>query len=139
MFGIKIPRTIHEAYIFDQEHKNNKWAEAVKTEVNRMGEHHLFKKLYQRILYHFAFEENFDTSNNQLYKTEKHNWDELYPGAHEEIPKDLPEVLGNPVEISTYFDAGFANDLQKSKIRERYNHISESNTSQMVLETTKHD
>ena len=45
MFGIKIPRTIHEAYTFDKEHKNNKWTEAIKTEVNRMGEHRVFKKL----------------------------------------------------------------------------------------------
>ena len=40
-------------------------------------------------------------SNNQLYKTEKHNWEELYPGAHEEIPKDLPEVLWKYLHIST--------------------------------------
>ena len=36
MFGIKIPRTIHEAYTFDKENKNNKWTEAIKTEVNQM-------------------------------------------------------------------------------------------------------
>ena len=95
MFGIKTPRTIHEAYTFDKENKNNKWTEAVKTEVNRMGEHRVFKKLYLQDTYHVIFEVNFDTSNNQLYKTEQHNWEELYPGAHEEIPKDLPEVLGN--------------------------------------------
>ena len=69
MFGIKIPRTIHEAYTFDKENKNKKWTEAIKTEVNQMGEHHILKKLpmrnvpdseYQQIPYHFVFDVKFD-------------------------------------------------------------------------------
>ena len=30
-------------------------------------------------------------------------------------PVDLPEVLGNPVEMSTYFNAGFANNLHNRR------------------------
>ena len=41
----------------------------------------------------------------------KHNWSEFYPGAKEELPKNMPEPKGKSVAISTIFDASHASDL----------------------------
>ena len=58
-----------KAYIFDKENKKNKWTEAIKPEVNQMGEHRVFKKLpmgnvpddeCQQIPYHFVFDVRFE-------------------------------------------------------------------------------
>jgi hypothetical protein len=42
----------------------------------------------------------------------KHNWSELYPGAKEELPPDMPEPKGKPIQITTYFDSDHAHDIQ---------------------------
>jgi hypothetical protein len=34
-----------------------------------------------------------------------------YPGAHEEIPSDMPRPLGKPVKTTSYFDANLYHDL----------------------------
>jgi hypothetical protein len=39
------------------------------------------------------------------------HWEEFYPGAKEPIPPDMPEPLGNPVEVSAYVDANHAGNL----------------------------
>ena len=38
-------------------------------------------------------------------------WTEMYPGAQEEIPHDLPEPKMKEIEISTYFDASLGCDM----------------------------
>ena len=59
----------------------------------------------------------FDTrpTYNNTYDNQKNNWHQLYPGATVELPPDLPKPFGKPVDISTYFDAGFANDLKNRR------------------------
>ena len=42
----------------------------------------------------------------------KQNWKELYPDAVEELPADMPEPKGEPVIITTNFDADHAHDLE---------------------------
>ena len=42
-FGIKIPRNIKEALLFDKESKNNKWIEAVNKEMNALKKLKCFK------------------------------------------------------------------------------------------------
>jgi hypothetical protein len=42
----------------------------------------------------------------------KYNWDySIYAGAKELIPEDVPEPLGNPVQLITYVDANLYHDL----------------------------
>jgi hypothetical protein len=38
-------------------------------------------------------------------------WERYYPGAKELIPDDLPDALGNPVQVTFFVDAAFATDL----------------------------
>ena len=38
-------------------------------------------------------------------------WTDMYPGAFEEIPEDLPEPLMKPVTINTFFDALLGCDM----------------------------
>ena len=40
-----------------------------------------------------------------------HNWRELYPGACEELPPDMPVPLMKPIDITVYVDADHASDL----------------------------
>ena len=58
-----------ENMLIEYGNKINNWTEEIKTEVNQMGEHRVFKKLpmgnvpddeYQRIPYHFVFDVKFD-------------------------------------------------------------------------------
>ena len=44
-------------------------------------------------------------------KIESHNWKEFYPNAREEFPPNMPKPSGKHVNILTYVDASFANDL----------------------------
>ena len=39
------------------------------------------------------------------------NWKEQYPGATEELPKDMPTPKGKEVKITVYVDADHAHDL----------------------------
>ena len=54
-------------------------------------------------------------TENHNYEENKQNWKELYPGTTEEIPNNMPTPLGKSVEISTYVDASFANDLKNRR------------------------
>ena len=38
------------------------------------------------------------------------NWNEQYPGATEELPKDMPTPKGKEVKITIYVDADHALD-----------------------------
>ncbi len=38
-------------------------------------------------------------------------WGELYPDAKEELPPDMPVPKGNPVQVTTSYDANHAHDL----------------------------
>ena len=44
------------------------------------------------------------------YKFAEHEWEGAYPGAHEEIDKELPEPKGKPVVLSMFVDADHARD-----------------------------
>ena len=52
----------------------------------------------------------FDTTEPDLSKYSKvsHNWTELYPGAKEELPDDIPLPKMKPITILAYFDASHA-------------------------------
>jgi hypothetical protein len=55
-----------------------------------------------------------DTSypDYSVYPIEDHsNWMKFYPGASEEIPKDLPPEKGPRVRMTVYVDADHAHDL----------------------------
>ena len=54
-----------------------------------------------------------DTSEKQVQEVEdiEVNWNEQYPGATEELPKDMPIPNGKEVKITTYVDADHAHDL----------------------------
>ena len=54
-----------------------------------------------------------DTSEKQVQGVEdvEVNWNEQYPGATEELPKDMPMPKGKEVKITTYVDADHAHDL----------------------------
>ena len=41
----------------------------------------------------------------------EYNWNEFYPDAEEEIPKDMPEPTGKKVKITVYVDADHAHDV----------------------------
>ena len=43
------------------------------------------------------------------------DWERYYPGAKELIPENMPDALGNPVEISFFADTAFATDLVTRK------------------------
>ena len=44
------------------------------------------------------------------YTIAEMNWEEQYPGAHEELPPDMPKAKGNTVSITTFVDADHAGD-----------------------------
>ena len=52
----------------------------------------------------------FDTSTPDLspYPKANHNWNELYPGASEELPTDMPVPKMKAITILAYFDASHA-------------------------------
>lgn len=52
----------------------------------------------------------FDTTEPDISKYSKisHNWTELYPGAKEELPDDMPLPKMKPITILAYFDASHA-------------------------------
>ena len=52
----------------------------------------------------------FDTSEPDMTKYPKatHHWTELYPGATEELPPDMPVPKMKPITILAYFDASHA-------------------------------
>ena len=39
------------------------------------------------------------------------NWEKIYGDVDEEIPKNLPQARGNPVQVSMFTDAAHAGDL----------------------------
>ena len=41
-----------------------------------------------------------------------YDWERLYPGAHEELPPDMPTPKGKPVRITTFVDADHAHDTE---------------------------
>jgi hypothetical protein len=45
------------------------------------------------------------------YEVEKHDWEEFYPGASEELPPDMPEPKGKSIRITVFKDADHAHDL----------------------------
>ena len=53
-----------------------------------------------------------DLEERTMVMTEevKGNWDEHYPRAREELPKDLPTPKGKKIIHSTYVDADHARD-----------------------------
>lgn len=56
---------------------------------------------------------NIDISTDQEKDSPEHRAKlmlELYPDAVEDIPPDMPEALGNPVEINTFVDSDHAGD-----------------------------
>lgn len=42
------------------------------------------------------------------YDVEEYDWDEFYPDAKEELPPNMPEPWGKPVQITSYKDADHA-------------------------------
>ena len=52
----------------------------------------------------------FDTRQVNLdkFKSVDHNWNELYPGAREELPENMPKPKMRPVSLLAYFDASHA-------------------------------
>ena len=54
-----------------------------------------------------------ETSERQVQglKNAKVNWDEQYPGAIEELPRDMPTPKGKGVKITIYVDVDHAHDL----------------------------
>ena len=52
----------------------------------------------------------FDTRDPDIsqYRRVQHNWTELYPGAKEELPPDLPIPKMKPITILAHFDASHA-------------------------------
>ena len=64
MFGIRVPRTSHEARILDEKNGNTKWRDAEKMELVQLDDYNTFNKLgksvkppdgYQRIRVHFVY------------------------------------------------------------------------------------
>ena len=41
----------------------------------------------------------------------KHDWDNMYPDASEDLPDTCPDPLGRPVQIGVFVDAAHADDL----------------------------
>ena len=63
-FGVRVPRTAKEAYTLDAANGNNKWGQAIETELQSMYDYEVFEDLgansrpppdYQRIPVHFVF------------------------------------------------------------------------------------
>ena len=52
----------------------------------------------------------FDASYPNNVEEKLPDWTEFYKYAKEEIPKDIPEPLGNPVEMTAYMDSNHAGD-----------------------------
>ena len=55
----------------------------------------------------------FDTNEPDLssFNRVKHNWNELYPGAKEELPDNMPVSKMKPITILAHFDASHASCL----------------------------
>jgi len=53
-----------------------------------------------------------DVQERTISQTEdiKVNWEEQYPGAHEELPSNMPKPKGKPVNLVIYADADHAHD-----------------------------
>jgi hypothetical protein len=49
--------------------------------------------------------------NMEQFDFKTFEWERYYPGAKELIPDDLPDALGNPVQVTFFVDAAFATDL----------------------------
>ena len=41
----------------------------------------------------------------------KHDWDNMYPDASEDLPDTCPDPLGRPVQLGVFVDAAHADDL----------------------------
>lgn len=54
----------------------------------------------------------FDSAEKEIpdSKVEEVNWKEQYPGASEELPKDMPKPMGKPVTITVFVDADHASE-----------------------------
>ena len=59
----------------------------------------------------------FDTEIPDIsdYEIEKHDWTEVYPGACEEMPVNMPEPKGKPVRMITYVDTNHAYNLSNRR------------------------
>ena len=74
---------------------------------------HVFGYLKHHMKRHIVYDvSKLDHSNVVL---PKQNWKELYPDAKEELLTDMPEPKGEPVTITTNFDADHAHDLETQR------------------------
>ena len=49
--------------------------------------------------------------NDHLPELEKRDWSEFYPFAEKKDPPDMPEALGQAVELTMFVDASHATNL----------------------------
>ena len=67
-FGVKVPRNVREALVFDKENKDTKWQEAMTQELNQLSDFDTFRVVpekeylagYRRIPYMMIFDVKFD-------------------------------------------------------------------------------
>jgi len=78
----------------------------------RMGHLHAVLHIFAYLQHHIDRRLVLDASyNSHLPQLQKHDWKEFYPWAHDEIPTDTPEPLGQQVELVMFVDASHAANL----------------------------
>jgi hypothetical protein len=60
----------------------------------------------------------------------------LYPDASEDIPPNMPEPLGKPVQMNAFFDADQGGQSNKTFSKWNY-HFSGTGSNYLVFQTTK--
>ena len=70
-------------------------------------------QMFEFLSDHGSFKVVFDSSYITVNETAfiPVNWEEIYGDIEEEIPTNLPQARGNPVQVSMFTDAAHAGDL----------------------------
>jgi len=79
----------------------------------RQGHLEAMIRLYNYVKLHLNSHLLFDTEKRDYSNLQpvEHEWGEYYPDAEEELPPNMPEALGESVQITFFVDADHASDL----------------------------
>lgn len=107
-FGVRVPQGTKQAMMLDRQNADGKWAAAIKTEINQLGEYGTFETLeseekvevgYKRIPYHIVYDFKFDL-RHKARLVANGNWTEavredIYSGVVAMYSTGIGFVLGD--------------------------------------------
>jgi len=82
---------------------------AMPREGNLKGIYHIFSYLKGHENSRIVFDPTYPKIDDRCFKNV--DWGDFYPEATDELPPDMPEPLGLPVEITCFMDADHAGNL----------------------------